>query len=62
MTNYFAEAYTQDIQDFTGKSNTSLLDSWVFEKAEEFLRHNSQQIANKDRILFFMHLLGLDTG
>lgn len=60
--NFVAKAYTRDMQDFSGKSNTSSLDSWVFEKADEFVRQNSHQIADKDRIVFFLHLLGLDTG
>lgn len=57
-----ANAYAHESEDFSGKSNTSSLDVWVFEKVVEFLHRNGKAIANNDRMVFFLHLLGLDTG
>lgn len=57
-----ANAYTSENEDFSGKTSTTRLDTWVFDKVTEFLHQNSQKIIDKDRIVFFLHLLGLDTA
>lgn len=57
-----ANAYTQESEDFTGKISTSLLDTWVFDKATDFLYKNSKNLLRKEKVVFFLHLLGLDTG
>lgn len=59
---FVANAYTSDSEDFSGKSDTAKLDTWVFDKANDFIRSNANKIVDKDRIVFFLHLLGLDTG
>lgn len=57
-----ADAYPAENQDFSGKINTTLLDTWVFDRADDFLRKNKDLLVEKDRAIFFLHLLGLDTG
>lgn len=57
-----ANAYTQESEDFSGRSSTIKLDTWVFDKVLEFLHRDSSKIVDKDRVVFFLHLLGLDTG
>ncbi|XP_031622436.1 GPI ethanolamine phosphate transferase 1 isoform X2 [Contarinia nasturtii] len=60
--NIVASAYTSEIEDFSGKTSTTKLDTWVFDKVIEFLRRSSQQIVDKKHTVFFLHLLGLDTA
>lgn len=57
-----ANAYAPEIEDISGKSSTIQLDKWVFDKVTEFLHQDNQKIANKKHTVFFLHLLGLDTG
>lgn len=57
-----ADTYPAENEDFSGKINTTLLDTWVFDKANEFLRKNRDILVDKDQAIFFYHLLGLDTG
>lgn len=57
-----ADAYPAENEVFSGKINTTLLDTWVFDKASDFLRKNKDLLAEKDHAIFFLHLLGLDTG
>lgn len=57
-----ADTYTPDNEDFSGKTSTKRLDTWVFDRVIDFLHQNSRKIAEKERIVFFLHLLGLDTG
>lgn len=57
-----ANAYTAESEDFSGKTRTSSLDKWVFDKAIEFLHRNRDQLKQKRRIIFFLHLLGLDVA
>jgi len=62
-----AHTYPSHWQDFGSGANASLLDDWVFEEATKFfakgqsdetLHHKLQQ----DKIVFFLHLLGIDTN
>lgn len=57
-----ANAYTAEKEDISGKTNTSQLDLWVFDKATEFLHKSAKNLVHKERTIFFLHLLGLDTG
>lgn len=60
--NIIANAYTPESEDFSGKTSTIRLDTWVFDKVTEFLYRDSRKIADKKQSVFFLHLLGLDTG
>lgn len=42
--------------------NTSVLDTWVFDKVIEFLHRDRNKVSDKDHVIFFLHLLGLDTA
>lgn len=55
-----ASAYTPDHQDVSGKSETSSLDRWVFDRAIDFLHRHRLELQHKRRMVFFLHLLGLD--
>ena len=58
--------YDGDIESFTG-SDSSLLDDWVFHEFFDFLADASSNKTllkqlNEDKIVFFFHLLGIDTN
>ena len=59
-----AECYAEEAEDFT--ADAVQLDTWVFERVEDFFAraaHNATLDAQlrQDRLVFFLHLLGLDT-
>jgi GPI ethanolamine phosphate transferase 1 len=59
-----AETYGEEAEDYT--QDATLLDTWVFEKVRKMFtdaRFNSTLDAalRKDKSVFFLHLLGLDT-
>ncbi|GLH13731.1 GPI ethanolamine phosphate transferase 1 [Gryllus bimaculatus] len=61
------DMYDAEEQDFSGKHNTTRLDLWVFDRVKKFFHeaHNDKtllQRLHQDRIVFFLHLLGLDTA
>ncbi|XP_067001323.2 GPI ethanolamine phosphate transferase 1 isoform X1 [Anabrus simplex] len=61
------EMYSSDLEDFSGKATTSHLDVWVFDRVKDFLnkaKSNKTLEAklHEDKIVFFLHLLGLDTA
>lgn len=58
------DSYNPNDEDFSGKSNTSGLDVWVFNKVKEFIRkpRNIEKLRSKEKLVFFLHLLGLDTA
>lgn len=58
-SNVALDSYDAANEDFSGKSNTSILDKWVFERVQAFLMHDHK---DDDRTIFFLHLLGLDTA
>uniref|UniRef100_A0A8D8AML3 GPI ethanolamine phosphate transferase 1 n=1 Tax=Culex pipiens TaxID=7175 RepID=A0A8D8AML3_CULPI len=62
--NIHAHHYTEDIVSFSGNSNTSALDTWVFDRVKEYylLPENQITLFNKNKIIVFLHLLGLDTA
>lgn len=58
--------YAPEKVDF-GSTDSSRLDFWVFKKVEEFfdVAHQNQTLfsqLNKDKLVFFLHLLGIDTN
>ncbi|KAI9326126.1 Phosphatidylinositolglycan class N-domain-containing protein [Obelidium mucronatum] len=58
--------YPPEFEDFA-EEDASKLDTWVFDKVDEFFeeaKKNSTTLAllHSDRIVFFFHLLGLDTN
>eukprot|EP01126_Amoeba_proteus_P032015 TRINITY_DN312_c0_g1_i5.p1 TRINITY_DN312_c0_g1~~TRINITY_DN312_c0_g1_i5.p1 ORF type:complete len:794 (-),score=147.17 TRINITY_DN312_c0_g1_i5:1424-3805(-) len=60
----FIDMYSPDQEDFAKDAN--LLDSWVFEKVETFFntsitRPELQKRLSQDKVVFFLHLLGIDT-
>ena len=60
----YADTYTEDAEDFT--SDATHLDTWVFDRVEEMFRKASvdpdlDADLRKDKNVFFLHLLGLDT-
>ena len=58
--------YDAVLEDFAD-SDPSKLDSWVFEKVENLFNQaevdsNLERMLARDRIIFFLHLLGIDTN
>lgn len=60
--NIVANAYTPESEDFSGKTSTIQLDKWVFDKVNEFLHRDNYNLIEKKHSVYFLHLLGLDTG
>ncbi|XP_059613178.1 GPI ethanolamine phosphate transferase 1 [Phlebotomus argentipes] len=59
----FTHSYTTSDVDFSGKNRTVWLDEWVFSRTKEFLLRNvTDELKSQDRVIFFLHLLGLDTA
>ncbi|MFH4980136.1 hypothetical protein AB6A40_006845 [Gnathostoma spinigerum] len=59
-----ADVYSSELEDFLS-ANASHLDEWVFEKVEAFFSNSVAPAVERlraDRIVFFLHLLGLDTN
>ncbi|XP_026471477.1 GPI ethanolamine phosphate transferase 1-like [Ctenocephalides felis] len=59
--------YNSEEEDFSGKSDTFLLDLWVFKKVENFFNDARKDKdlflrLHQKKIIFFLHLLGLDTA
>ncbi|VDH91828.1 phosphatidylinositol glycan, class N [Mytilus galloprovincialis] len=62
----FTEMYTSDEEDFAA-SHASDLDTWVFDKVKAFFEgaksdRDLYEKLQKDKIVFFLHLLGIDTN
>ncbi|KAG5440405.1 hypothetical protein PCK2_000538 [Pneumocystis canis] len=58
--------YEKEMEDFS-KGDSTILDTWVFNKVIELFKNSTSNIAIKkalfqDKIIFFLHLLGLDTA
>jgi phosphatidylinositol glycan class N len=63
----YIDTYAPEFEDFSGKRSTADLDSWVFNKVEGFLEYAKTDAVlsgklHQDKIIFFLHLLGLDTA
>lgn len=58
------DAYAASDELFTQSANTSLLDIWVFDRVRRFLSDTvtSQEALARKKVIFFLHLLGLDTA
>ena len=58
------EMYAPDEEKFFEHQDISQLDTWVFDKVSEFLRNNgdNEVLRRSDKIVLFLHLLGLDTN
>lgn len=61
---FYAHHYSDDIVSFSGNSNTSSLDTWVFERVNEYfiVPENQNVLINNKKVVLFLHLLGLDTA
>lgn len=59
-----AETYESSDEVFGENAQTQLVDKWVFDKVKEFLNDDEkvQEIKQQDKIIFFLHLLGMDTS
>ncbi|CAI9592555.1 unnamed protein product [Staurois parvus] len=62
----FTHCYSASSEDFASEDATEL-DTWVFDNVKNFFRsaRNNQTLfkkLNEERIVFFLHLLGLDTN
>ncbi|KAM3725363.1 GPI ethanolamine phosphate transferase [Dirofilaria immitis] len=59
-----AIVYAPELEDFQ-RNDAAELDRWVFRKIEELLNSTNVNITKRlasDRLVFFLHLLGLDTN
>lgn len=61
-----SETYAHEFEDFSA-SDLSQLDTWVFERVESFFERARQDMdlqmrLRGDRVVLFLHLLGLDTN
>ncbi|KAL3858880.1 hypothetical protein ACJMK2_009129 [Sinanodonta woodiana] len=62
----YTKCYTAMHEDFAG-SDSSKLDTWVFDHVQAFMEssHRDESLKkklNQDKIVFFLHLLGIDTN
>ena len=58
--------YSSEIESFAG-GDSYILDEWVFDKVEQFFEKAKSNITlrsqlKKDKVVFFLHLLGIDTN
>ncbi|KAJ3287053.1 Glycosyl phosphatidyl inositol anchor synthesis [Rhizoclosmatium sp. JEL0117] len=58
--------YAPEFEDFA-EEDASKLDTWVFDKVDEFFAEaqknaTTMELLRSDKIVFFLHLLGLDTN
>lgn len=63
----YTKYYSHKVEDFSGKISTSRLDTWVFNRVEKFFKdaQDDELLMEKlkqDKLVFFLHLLGLDTA
>lgn len=61
-----AHSYASDAEDFGG-ADSSKLDTWVFDRVKEFLAEAKRnmtlrQMFRQDKVILFLHLLGIDTN
>lgn len=57
---YF-DAYNHDL-DFSGQHKTYKLDEWVFNRVNLLLKRKQEELQKAKKVVFFLHLLGLDTA
>ncbi|XP_035781847.1 GPI ethanolamine phosphate transferase 1-like isoform X2 [Anopheles albimanus] len=58
------DVYAAHDELFTQSANTSLLDIWVFDRVRRFLSATptGRDVLARKKVIFFLHLLGLDTA
>ena len=56
--------YDSENEIFSAGANTFLLDKWVFDKVKTFLTDSTKtfSLKNENHLVFFLHLLGMDTS
>ncbi|KAJ8041902.1 GPI ethanolamine phosphate transferase 1 [Holothuria leucospilota] len=62
----FTHSYPAEVEDFA-EADASKTDTWVFDRVEEFFNKSKddqvlQQRLQLDQVVFFLHLLGIDTN
>lgn len=57
---YF-DSYNHDL-DFSGQHKTFKLDEWVFDRVRLLLNRKQEELGSAKKVVFFLHLLGLDTA
>ncbi|XP_027031737.1 GPI ethanolamine phosphate transferase 1 [Tachysurus fulvidraco] len=62
----YTHTYPAAMEDFASK-DASKLDTWVFDQVKDFLRSSKENETlmsqlHEDKIVFFLHLLGIDTN
>ncbi|XP_034478994.1 GPI ethanolamine phosphate transferase 1 [Drosophila innubila] len=55
------DAYNHDL-DFSGQHKTFKLDEWVFDRVRLLLDRKQEELRHAKKVVFFLHLLGLDTA
>ncbi|KAH8299546.1 hypothetical protein KR044_002585 [Drosophila immigrans] len=48
--------------DFSGQQKTYKQDEWVFQRVWQLLKRKQDELRSAKRVVFFLHLLGLDTA
>uniref|UniRef100_A0A914ECD5 GPI ethanolamine phosphate transferase 1 n=1 Tax=Acrobeloides nanus TaxID=290746 RepID=A0A914ECD5_9BILA len=66
LSHVFIDAYSHEEEDFASK-DAAQLDKWVFEKVKKYFQQsthssNAKELLKEDKVVFFLHLLGLDTN
>ncbi|CRK91121.1 CLUMA_CG004809, isoform A [Clunio marinus] len=58
------DSYKSEDEVFSISAHSYLLDQWVFEKVKTFLNREKfmKEIKKKRKVIFFLHLLGMDTS
>lgn len=59
-----ADCYESKDEEFSESAQTQHLDKWVFDKVKEFLNDTEkiEELKHEDKVIFFLHLLGMDTS
>ncbi|XP_036330817.1 GPI ethanolamine phosphate transferase 1 [Rhagoletis pomonella] len=55
------DAYDHEL-DFSGRDETYKLDEWVFKRVRQLLSRKDVELRRQEKVIFFLHLLGLDTA
>lgn len=58
------DVYRSDEEVFSSSAHTYLLDKWVFDKVKQFFEDSEtiRSLRDENRVVFFLHLLGMDTS
>ncbi|KAG5669225.1 hypothetical protein PVAND_017117 [Polypedilum vanderplanki] len=56
------ETYDSNSEIFGANAPTFLLDKWVFDRVKIFLNTKAENLKEKSGVIFFLHLLGMDTS